>query len=123
MRFISRIKQHANDAALTVMADVHTQQMTAKRSRFSELTLLFVLLAMSSPVMADDFSGFRRAIEDFAGGDFAIGISVLAIVLGALWGLGKGSAQPAMFGFAIAAVFAIGPYLVVKIFEVFGNIG
>ena len=65
---------------------------------------------------ADDFGAFRDAVEAFAGGNFAIAISIVALILGAVMGLAKLSAWPALVGFAIAAVFAIGPYLIVQIF-------
>ena len=68
------------------------------------------------------FNEFQDTIEDFAGGPFAIGISVLALILGALAGLAKLSAWPALVGFAIAAVFAIGPYLIGEIFTMFGSL-
>lgn len=89
------------------------------------LTWAFGLMAWSVASSAHAQSGFTEfqdTIESFAGGPFAIGISVLALILGALAGLAKLSAWPALVGFAIAAVFAIGPYLIGEIFDMFGSL-
>lgn len=102
-----------------VYAETASEGKTKRAKRINQFVLLAGLLMIASPSMANDFSGFKEAIEDFAGGNFAIGISILALVLGALMGLGKMTVWPALTGFAVAAVFAIGPYMIVQIFEVF----
>lgn len=123
MKALNALKRRANHAALVALANVHSRELTTKHSRASKLSVLLVLMLMSSAALAsDEFSGFRGAIEEFAHGNFAIGISILAIILGALIGLAKTSVMPAMFGFGLAAVFSIGPYLVVKIFDTFKNL-
>lgn len=123
MKAFQTLKHRANHAALAALANVHSRELTTKHSHAPKLSVLLILMLFSSAALAqDEFGGFRQAIEEFARGDFAIGISILAIVLGALIGLGKSSIMPALFGFALAAVFSIGPYLVVKIFDTFSNI-
>jgi|GEM_PF-6244160 len=75
------------------------------------------LMGVSTTAAADPFETFRDAMEDLAGGDFAIGVSILALILGCVMALGKMTVWPALIGLAVAAVFALGPYIIVQIFE------
>lgn len=84
------------------------------------LVAMLVSLGITNPAHAQaEFQEFQDAIEGFAGGPFAIGISLIALVLGAIAGVAKLTAWPALVGFAIAAVFAIGPYVITQIFDLF----
>lgn len=79
----------------------------------------------TSPAMAaggTDFTDFQTKITDLAHGPFGIAISVLALILGVLMGLAKTSAWPAMVGFAVAAMFAVGPYMIGVIFSMFSTL-
>ncbi|MGL6250742.1 MAG: hypothetical protein ACRC3F_07445 [Billgrantia desiderata] len=96
------------------------QKLVTKKDQLTNQGLyLIAMLMVSTPVMAEEFSTFREKIEDLAGGDFAIGISILALIMGCLFGLAKQSVGPAFLGLGIAGAFALGPYLIIQIFEWF----
>lgn len=98
------------------------EAMGSVKARAAEKFLVLCGTAfLSLPAFAQDeeFSGFREKVEDLAGGDFAIGISVLALIMGCLFGLARQSVAPAFLGLGIAGAFAVGPYLIIQIFEWF----
>src|SRR5690554_3439545 len=123
MKTIATITRRSNEAILAayVRAQTHAATQAQGKKRFNQVVLMLVLMALTTPVFAqgDDFSGFLDAIEEFAGGNFAIAVSILSLVLGALFGLAKMTVWPAFTGFAVAAVFAAGPYMINQIFSWF----
>lgn|SRR5690554_2312165 len=123
MKLIATLKNRFHNASIAAYASAEAKAATQSKreKRFNQLAAMLVLMMLATPAFAqgDEFAGFREAIEDFAGGDFAIGVSILSLVLGALMGLGKMTVWPALTGFAVAAVFAVGPYMIVQIFDWF----
>ena len=95
-------------------------QLQTNNRLYIQLGMMIVLMLVAQGAVAE-FQEFRDAVEDLAGGNFAIAISIAALILGAIMGLAKMSAWPALIGLALAAVFALGPYLIVQIFDWFGD--
>lgn len=91
------------------------------RTTYMQVFVMFSTLFISNAALAD-FQEFQDSITDFAHGPFGIGISVLAIILGAVFGLAKMTAWPALTGLAVAAMLAIGPYMVVQVFAMFSSL-
>ena len=91
-----------------------------ERLRAKQIAVAVALMGAAAPAAADPFEGFRDAMEDLAQGDFAIGVAILALLLGGVMALGTFKIMPALIGLALAAVFALGPDLVVAIFDWLG---
>lgn len=96
------------------------QKLVTKKDQLTNQGLfLMAMLMVSSPVMADEFVDFRDQIKELAHGPFGIGISILALIMGCLFGLARQSAAPAFLGLGIAGAFAVGPYMIEQIFDWF----
>lgn len=109
------------DTKLGLFTRLHTG-VSAVITRASEKFLVgcgTLFLSLPAWAQGQEFSSFREKVEELAGGDFAIGISVLALIMGCLFGLAKQSVAPAFLGLGIAGAFAVGPYLIIQIFEWF----
>ncbi|MGP9768539.1 hypothetical protein ACT3UM_22730 [Halomonas sp. AOP13-D3-9] len=121
MKAYTKTPEAQADTKLGLFAGLH-KRVSAVKTRASEKYLVGCgTLFLSLPTWAQDqdFGTFREKIEELAGGDFAIGISVLALIMGCLFGLAKQSVAPAFLGLGIAGAFAVGPYLIIQIFEWF----
>ncbi|MCD1652191.1 MULTISPECIES: TrbC/VirB2 family protein [Halomonas] len=103
------------------------ESLTTNKKRIGERSLLVATtLFMAMPAWAQtagggDFQDFADKVEDLAHGPFGIGISILALIIGCLVGLGRQSAAPAFLGLGIAGAFAVGPFMIKEIFSWFGN--
>jgi len=114
------IKSESKGASAPEKVTMLSKANTFISKKILSLAVMLMSFAVTNTAYAQaEFQEFQDAIEGFAGGPFAIGISVLALILGAIAGLAKLSAWPALVGFAIAAVFAIGPYIIAQIFTLF----
>ena len=103
------------------------ESLTTNKKRIGERSLLVATtLFMAMPAWAQtagggDFQDFADKVEDLAHGPFGIGISILALIIGCLVGLGRQSAAHAFLGLGIAGAFAVGPFMIKEIFSWFGN--
>lgn len=102
------------------------QKLVTKKDQLTNQGLfLMAMLMVSSPALAqaqDDFSNFQERITELAHGPFGIGISILALIMGCLFGLARQSAAPAFLGLGIAGAFAVGPYMIEMIFGWFSDL-
>jgi len=99
------------------------QKLVTKKDQLTNQGLfLMATLMVSSPVMADEFEGFAEKVKALAHGPFGIGVSILALIMGCLFGLARQSAAPAFLGLGIAGAFAVGPYMIETIFDWFADI-
>ncbi|AJY53064.1 MULTISPECIES: TrbC/VirB2 family protein [Halomonadaceae] len=93
------------------------------KKRAAERSLLVATTAfLAMPAWAqEDFEDFADKVEELAHGPFGIGISILALIIGCLVGLGRQSAAPAFLGLGIAGAFAVGPFMIKEIFSWFSG--
>jgi len=102
------------------------QKLVTKKDQLTNQGLfLMAMLMVSAPALAqqaDEFQDFADKVKDLAHGPFGIGISILALIMGCLFGLARQSAAPAFLGLGIAGAFAVGPYMIEMIFSWFADI-
>lgn len=65
------------------------------------------------------FDDFEGTVADLITGSLGKAVALIALLLGGLMGLAKGSAWPALTGLAVAAIFGLGPFLITVIFDTF----
>lgn len=94
------------------------KQRAAERSLLVATTVFLAMPAWAQ----DEFESFADKVEDLAHGPFGIGISILALIIGCLVGLGRQSAAPAFLGLGIAGAFAVGPFMIKEIFSWFSGV-
>lgn len=84
--------------------------------------MLVPAMAMAAPGVAsanaaDTGQDLLDKIQDFATSPFMIAICIIAVILGVLFAIG-GNIKAAFVPFGLAAIVAVGPWLVNEIFEV-----
>ncbi|MBL4795547.1 MAG: hypothetical protein JKY24_08630 [Pseudomonadales bacterium] len=91
--------------------------MTKSRAALSVVGLMAMTQAVNANTVAatDDFFAFYQAVDGWAGGGLAVGISITAILVGAGVGLARSSAMPALIGIAMAAIIGWGPGIVLNL--------
>ena len=104
------------------LATFRQKLVTKKNELTNQGLFLMALLMVSSPVLAQEFENFADKTKELAHGPFGIGISILALIVGCLVGLGRQSAAPAFLGLGIAGAFAVGPYMIEMIFSWFADL-
>lgn len=96
------------------------QTFAAKmKNRAMQSTVVAVGAVAASPVFAgqaQDFDTLKTSVTGLIQGGLGKSLALIALFLGGAMGLAKSSAWPALTGLALAAVFAIGPYMVEQIF-------
>ncbi|EHA15290.1 MULTISPECIES: TrbC/VirB2 family protein [Halomonadaceae] len=97
---------------------IMNKQRAAERSLLVATTFFLAMPAWAQ----DEFEDFADKVEDLAHGPFGIGISILALIIGCLVGLGRQSAAPAFLGLGIAGAFAVGPFMIKEIFSWFSGV-
>lgn len=98
------------------------ESLTTNKKRIGERSLLVattLFMAMPAWAQSTEFQDFADKVEELAHGPFGIGISILALIIGCLVGLGRQSAAPAFLGLGIAGAFAVGPFMIKEIFSWF----
>lgn len=100
------------------------ESLMTNKKRIGERSLLVattLFMAMPAWAQSDEFEDFAVKVEELAHGPFGIGISILALIIGCLVGLGRQSAAPAFLGLGIAGAFAVGPFMIKEIFSWFSG--
>lgn len=79
-------------------------------SRFTALLgLLFIPLAALAGTPADtEFASLATRVTNWATGNLALSISIGALIIGAVIGLGRVTAMPALTSVVFAIVFSLG---------------
>jgi hypothetical protein len=92
-----------------------------KRVDHAQAVAFVSLMGAVPAASAQAFQDFEEEVRGLAEGPFGIGLSILAIVIGAVFALGQMSVWPAMIGLGLAAVISLGPTFVDMIFDAFAG--
>ena len=81
-------------------------------------TLLAPGLAMAGTVnAADPFAQFLTAVQGYAQGALGISIAIVALIFGAIVGIGRNAPTSALSGVAFAIFIYFGPGIILSIFN------
>lgn len=81
-------------------------------------TLFAPLAAMAGTIPAGDpFAQFLQAVQGYAQGALGISIAVVALIFGAIVGIGRNAPTSALSGVAFAIFIYFGPGIIFSIFN------
>lgn len=103
-----------------VKNDVEASEKGSARHKVLS-AMLVPAMAMAAPGVAsagtnDTGQGLLNNVKDFATSPFMIAVCIVAVILGVLFAIG-GNIKAAFIPFGLAAIVAIGPWLVETIFD------
>lgn len=79
------------------------------------LMLVAGLAQATAITTADPFFAFYNTLDTWLSSGLGVGLSIAALAMGAIMGVAKSSAFPALVGLGLAAVIAWGPGIILNI--------
>ncbi|QHS09080.1 hypothetical protein [Sinimarinibacterium sp. NLF-5-8] len=105
-------------------AAYQSQGQTGLRARARNAVLALMALGMSmqamagnAPVAGDPFQEFLDAVESYAKGALGIAICIVALLFGAIVGIGRNQPTAALSGVAFAIFIYFGPGMIKTLFS------